>query len=94
MEGGEKPREATDAEPSGRPRRYTALDLALDVLKAMDALEDVVCNHGGLPREISEKCVEVCRKLKENAIAYLETLKRLGRRAGGPWRTQRRGWRS
>ena len=70
-------------------RRYTGLDLALDVLRTMDTIEDVICMHQSLPRELSEKCVEVCRKLKENAIRYLETLKTMRRGGSGTWR--RRG---
>ena len=94
MEGGEKPQGSTGVKAGREAERYTALDLALDVLKTMDVLEDTICNHPSLPREISEKCVDVCRKLKENAIAYLESLKERRRRGDGKWRMRGRGWKS
>ena len=61
-------------------KTYTALDLAIDVIRAMDTLEDTVCMHPSLPREVGEKCVELCKKLKEGALRYLESLRFRGRR--------------
>jgi len=63
------------AEPQGtgktRTPRTTPIGLALDVLEAMDILKDAVCSHSSLPREIAEKCEQVCQSLKNKAFELI-----------------------